>query len=389
MGTYNKKLIFTAACLGMLMFGIVMAVLGAVLPSVIEKFQIDMADAGSLFFMMSMGMLFGSMVFGPVVDRYGYKGLLIICAILIFASIEGIAFAWSMTILRISLLIVGFTGGAINGGTNALVSDISEKNRGSGLSFLGVFFGIGAFGIPFLLGILLDHFSYETLIAIVGSLILLPLVFFILLKFPAPKHEQGFPLREGIGLTRETTLLLFGLMLFIQSGMEMTVGGWSATFLNKELNIEASKSVLILSLFWMGLILARLSLGKILNHIAKSKVLLSSLFIAIAGSLFMLLSNRSIMALSGLIITGIGFAAVFPLVLAFVGDLYSKLSGTAFSLVLAIALLGGMLFPYLVGIMANSMGLRLSLALVPFSMFCSALIFRLILFRFKKQTKMQ
>jgi len=173
-------------------------------------------------------------------------------------------------------------------------------------------------------------------------------------------------------------------MLFIQSGMEMTVGGWSATFLNNELNIEASNSVLMLSLFWMGLMLARLSLGKILKHFTQSRVLLSSLIIAIAGSLTMLLSDRIIIALSGLIITGMGFAAVFPLVLAFVGDLYSKLSGTAFSLVLAIALLGGMLFPYLVGIMANLMGLRLSLAVVPLSMLCSALIFRLILFRFQK-----
>ncbi len=385
MGSYSKKLIFSAACLGMMMFGIVMAVLGSVLPSVIEKFRIDMANAGSLFFMMNMGMLFGSMVFGPVVDRYGYKGLLIVCAILIFASIEGIAFAGSMTFLRFSLFIVGFAGGAINGGTNALVSDISEKNRGSGLSFLGVFFGIGAFGVPFLLGSLQNRFSYETLIAIVGALILLPLLFFVLLKFPAPKQEQGFPLSEGIGLVKETTLLFFGIMLFIQSGMEMTVGGWSATFFNKELHLEASKSVFILSFYWMGLIFARLALGKILKHFARKKVLFSSIFIAITGSLLMLVSNRINMAFPGLIITGIGLAAVYPLVLAFVGDLYSKLSGTAFSIVFVIALLGGMIFSYLVGIMANAIGLRLSLTIVPFGLLCSAIIFCLILFKLKKE----
>jgi len=34
---YNRRLVFWAACLGMLMFGIVMTTLGAILPSVLDK----------------------------------------------------------------------------------------------------------------------------------------------------------------------------------------------------------------------------------------------------------------------------------------------------------------------------------------------------------------
>ncbi len=375
MPEYNKKLIFISACMGMLIFGIVMAVLGAVLPSVIEKFQIDMGDAGSLFLIMNLGMLLGSVVFGPLVDRYGYKGLLALCAFLVFASIEGIAISPSVNILRISLFLVGFAGGSINGGTNALVSDISEENRGGRLSLLGVFFGVGALGVPFLLGTLLDRFSYESLIGFVGVLILIPFALFTAIKFPSPKHEQGFPLADGLKLTREGTLLLFGLVLFMQSGLEMTMGGWSATYLSEEINIQPRQSVLFLSLFWLGLIFARIALTGILLHVSKFAVMMTSFAVAFAGVVMLLLSQSLAMALPGLLLTGIGFAAIFPLVFAYVGDLYPKFSGTAFGVILAIALLGGMTYPFIVGLLAENFGLRTSLFLVPLTLICSSFLF--------------
>jgi MFS transporter, FHS family, glucose/mannose:H+ symporter len=378
---YNKKLVFIAACFGMLIFGIVMAVLGAVLPSLIVKFDIDKIDAGSLFLLLSFGMLIGSMMFGPVVDRYGYKGLLIICTALVMLGFQGIAYAPSMFLLRFSLLFIGLGGGAINGGTNALVSDISEENRGAGLAFLGAFFGVGAFGVPLLLGSFLGRFSYEMLIAGVGTMIILPWLLFVFLRFPKPKHEQGFPIAEGLGLTKQTTLLLLGLILFIQSGMEMTVGGWSATFLNEELEVDPQRAVLFLSLFWFSMVFARLLLGNVLRFISTEVVLRASLSIAFIGSLVLIFSGAPGIAVIGLILVGFGFAAVFPVIFAYVGDLYSKLSGTAFSVVLVMALTGGMLYPYGTGILANSYGLKVALLPVPCSIICSGIVFWIVLRR--------
>ncbi len=375
---YSNRSLFVAGCMGMLIFGIVMAVLGSVLPSVIEKFGIDKVDAGTLFLMLNLGMLIGSVIFGPLVDRYGYKGLLVMCAALVFASIEGIAFAPGINILRISLFFVGFAGGAINGGTNALVSDISDGKRGARLSLLGVFFGIGALGVPLLLGSLLDRFDYESLIGFVGALILIPLFFFLILKFPAPKHEQGFPVSEGLKLTREVPLLLFGLILFIQSGMEMTVSGWSATYMNEYLAISARQAVLFLSFYWIGIIFTRIAITSILQNAERRKVVLASLLVSVAGTTLILVSNSVVMVVTGLLLTGIGFAAIFPLVFSYVGDLYPRLSGTAFSVILAIALLGGMTYPSVVGILADSFDLQSALLVTPVSLVISAVIFMVL-----------
>jgi FHS family glucose/mannose:H+ symporter-like MFS transporter len=378
---YNRKFIFIASCLGMLMFGIVMTTLGAILPSVIEKFGIDKANAGSLMLLMSFGILLGSLVFGPIVDRYGYKALLIICAALISIGLEGIALTPTFWLLRIAAFIIGFGGGVINGGTNALVADISEKGKSANLSILGVFFGVGAVGVPFLLGILSGYLSYELIIAGVGLVVILPLLFFIVLQFPIPKQVQGFPIKEGLQLLKEFTLIFFGFILFFQSGIEFTIGGWAALFFKEELVLDTNRAVLFLSFYWLGMIIARLLLGYLLNKISPVIIQFSSIGIAFIGALAMLLSNSLPVSVSGLFLIGFGFAAAFPVMLGYVGDLYAKLSGTAFSIIFVMALMGGMLFPYFAGLVGQMLSLRLSFIIVPISLCCIATLFWTVLNR--------
>jgi FHS family glucose/mannose:H+ symporter-like MFS transporter len=378
---YNRKLVFTAACLGMLMFGIILTTLGAILPFIIEKFDIDKSSAGSLMLLMSFGILTGSLIFGPIVDRYGYKRLLIIGAILIFVCLEAIAFAPSFSLLRLAIFIVGFVGGVINGGTNALVADISEEGKSAELSILGIFFGIGAIGLPLSMGSLLKYLSYHHIMAGVGFVVIIPLLFFIFLGFPSPKQAQGFPIKEGLSLLKEIPLILFGMVLFFESGMEITVGSWSALFVKEELAITANRAVLFLSFYWLGIVLVRLTLGYILKKISSVIVQFTSVGIALIGALLMLFSNNLHLSIAGLFLLGSGFAAGFPVMLGYVGNLYPKLSGTAFSIAFVMALTGGMILPYLTGIMGQSLGLRTSFIIIPISLCCLAILFGIVIKR--------
>ncbi len=378
---YNRKLVFTAACLGMLMFGIILTTLGAILPFIIEKFGIDKSSAGSLMLLMSFGILTGSLIFGPIVDRYGYKRLLIIGAILIFVCLEAIAFAPSFSLLRLAIFIIGFVGGVINGGTNALVADISEEGKSAELSILGIFFGIGAIGVPLSMGSLLKYLSYHHIMAGVGFVVIIPLLFFIFLGFPSPKQAQGFPIKEGLSLLKEIPLILFGMILFFESGMEITVGSWSALFVKEELAITANRAVLFLSFYWLGIVLVRLILGYILKKISSVIVQFTSVGIALIGALLMLFSNNLHLSIAGLFLLGSGFAAGFPVMLGYVGNLYPKLSGTAFSIAFVMALTGGMILPYLTGIMGQSLGLQTSFIIIPISLCCLAILFGIVIKR--------
>ncbi len=384
---YNRKLVFAAACIGMLLFGIVLISLGSILPSITAKFSMDEIAAGSLASLLPFGILAGSVVFGPVVDRYGYKNLLIICSLLVLLGLEGIAFANAFFILQISIFLIGFGGGVINGGTNALVSDITSEGKGANLSLLGVFFGIGALGMPAVLAVLSQSFSQSAIIAAVGIFVILPVIFFIIVKFPVPKHAQGFPIKESFKLIKDPVLVLMGFVLFFESGMEGIVNNWTTTYLQHDMGVDPKNALFALTFFVIGMTVTRLLLGSLLKRLPSYIVLYICLATAFAGSLVMMFSSALTPAIIGLILLGIGFAAGFPVVLGYVGDIYAKLSGTAFSIVLVIALIGNMIINYLIGLVSHLYGIKQFTTVLLVSIILMAIILWNVLGRIKDKTK--
>ena len=360
----NRRL-FICACLCLVTFGIVLTTLGAVLPAVMERFGIDKSSAGALLLLMTFGILTGALTSGPVLDRRGYKAILLVMMALIIVGLEGVAFAPSMTWLRVAVFVTGFGGGVINGGANALVSDISGDARGRGLNLLAVFFGVGAMGVPLALALLTARFSHATLIAGVGALLVMPLTVMGTTTFPPPKQPQRFPVADVTRLLRDPLMQLMGVMLFLQSGVEITVGGWTSTFVTEELAVTERSALIILSLYWTGMMVARLAVGTVLSGIAAFRVLYSSLAIAFVGAVLLLAADTAVVAAIGGFLLGVGFAAMFPTLLGFIGTRYAALSGTAIGAALAVALMGGMLLPYTVGVAGERIGMRASFLLVP------------------------
>jgi len=342
----------------MLIFGVVLISLGSILPSITQKFALDEISVGTLASILPFGILLGSLIFGPIVDRYGYKNLLIICSFLVLIGLEGIALSTSLFVLQVSIFIIGFGGGVINGGTNALVADISAESKGANLSLLGVFFGIGALGMPSVLGLLSKSFSESSIISTVGIFVIIPILFFILIRFPEPKRPQGFSIKNGVALLKDSIILLMGFVLFFESGVEGIVNNWTTTYLIKDMNIDQSNALYALTIFVASMTVTRLILGGVLKNIPSFIVFYISLSFSLAGTIIMLSVKSYDLSLVGLILLGIGFAGVFPIILGYVGEIYSNISGTAFSIVFVIALIGNMLINYSVGLISHSFGIQ-------------------------------
>ena len=350
---YQRKKVFTAACIAILLFGILLIALGSILPLLTAKFQIDDLKTGKLVSLLPVGILAGSLIFGPIVDRYGYKILLISSVILSVIALEGLVFTNSFFILQICIFITGIGGGILNGGANALVSDISINNKGANLSLLGVFFGIGALGTPLLLGILSKYFQYPIIISAIAVFMLLIIIYIFLIRFPNPKQAQGLPLKAGIKLLKEPALLLTSFFLFFESGIEGLINNWTTTFLQNRLKTSPENALYALSFSIVGLTITRLLLGSLLKKISSSVVLLVSLLLIALGCLILIYTASYGLAFTALIIIGAGFAAGFPVILGYVGHLYASLAGTAFSIALVIALAGNTILNYLFGIISN------------------------------------
>ena len=204
--------------LGIFVFGIVLAVLGAILPSLFLSIQLNPTQAGSLFLFLNLGALMVTLAGGPSFDRFGYRRILILSSLLATAGAVTLGLAGHYEALCLGSFVLGLGGGGLNLGTNALVSELYPSREGVALNRLGVFFGLGTLFIPLCIGLLLNAFGLRTILFLAGAVALLPAMMYFFLPFPSAKHAGGFPFREAASLLRSPFVLLLGLLLFFQSG---------------------------------------------------------------------------------------------------------------------------------------------------------------------------
>ncbi|MEO5804640.1 MAG: MFS transporter [Verrucomicrobiota bacterium] len=377
---YKKNLVFAAACLGMLLFGIVFLSLGSVVNMLAHRFSLDYNHIGTLTVLLPGGILAGSLIFGPIVDHFGYKWLLILCSLMVLVALEGIAFANEKIWVQFFILLIGFGGGMLNGATNALVADVSAGERGAKLSLLGVFFGIGALGMPGLLGALSKHFSPESIVAGIGLFVILPVIYFLVIHYPPPKQAQGASMRGSFALLKEPMLLSMGLILAIQSGMEGMSNDWMTRYFSKVLQATDQHSLYALTALVAAMTATRLLLGGLLKKISAQFILFSSIIFSASGALVLMSGTNYWVAVLGVILIGIGLSAGFPVMLGYIGDLYSSKSGTAFSIVFVIALTGNMTINKLMGRIAQEFGIaqyaKVMLGCLTFSAFLLFLVLK-------------
>ena len=354
---YSKRVVFWSSCLGMLLFGIALVTLGSIAPDLKEKLLLDDIAAGTLFSILPLGILTGSLLFGPVADKYGFKILMAVSCILLSAGFEGVAFASSSGILKGFIFLIGFAGGVVNGATNALVSDISDYDKTANISLLGVFFGIGALGMPLILGILGENFRSEIIVVAVGILSFLTGIIFIINKLPPPKMTKKIPAGKILEFFKDKVLLLIALFLFFQSSFEGLMNNWTTTYLTDHLSVSQGEALYGLSLFVAGMVIMRLLTGTILRIIPVQRILITSFTFILLGLICIISRVSSGVALAGFMLVGAGLAGGFPIMLGFVGARYENFSGTAFSFVLTIALLGNMLINYCMGIISQKYGI--------------------------------
>lgn len=376
--SYHKSLVFTAACIGMCFFGVSMITLGSVLPSLVTKLGLSGLQTTSLVTFLPLGMLVGSLIFGPIVDRFGHKALLVPSCIIVLSGLEGLIFFESIPLLQVSIVGIGLGGGILNGETNALVSDISsESEKGSRLSFLGMFYGLGALGIPSLLGVLSEYYSFDTILQGIGIIMLAGILFCIPVRFPAPKQAQGFPVKEGLGLLKESGLLLLSAILFFQSGIEGVCNNWSTSYFGQVTDIPDNQALIALTCMVAGLTVARMLQIVIFKKIKPATVLPYSLILTAIGFGMLTASPGFIRAATGMVLVGMGLSSTYPVILSILGTRYSALSGTAFSIALAIALVGQTAMNGLIGMVSAYAN---GIVLYPYIMIGS-LIIMLILFK--------
>ena len=341
---YNTTAVFVAACAGMAFFGVTMLSLAPIL----GKLSVVVGEGAlSLPSTMSVGIILGTVVFGPVVDKFGYKGLLIASSILALAGIQGLARFTELGWLHAAMFCLGLGGGVLNGLTNAVVSDIYDDDKRAGrLGVLGAFYCIGA-----LLWTLLNYFipNYNVPLNAISAVMALFIVFFCFTAFPKAKPAENVSLSKSLGLLKYPALLLFAVVLFFESGFEGCSGSFTVEFFNQTTPIGTKAATLAMTWFTVGMMAGRFPLGAIQRKLKAVGTLYTYLSVALAGVVVFTLCNGVTGAYVAMALIGFGVGATYPVVLNYIGGTFRELSGTAMSIAIFIGLLGQFTFNRLTG----------------------------------------
>ena len=357
--TSRRPLLFASACGGIFVFGIALAILGALfgLPAMRDRLDINLAQQGDVFFALFFGVFLATLLVGPTIDSFGNKVVLSASAALVAAALVGFSFAQSYAAAMAAATLLGFGGGGLNTSTNALTADLYAANRGAMLNVLGTFFGFGALFIPFLAAAITEWLTIPQLFLLGAGLSVLCLLAYLALRFPPPSEPIGFSLLATVRVARYPGVMLFAILLFFQSGNESSIGGWTSTYLGT-LGATPRTATWVLAGYWAALMLGRLASAKLLDWMSKQSLVFASGIGSVIGCLI-LVSSRSVPILSiGSIVVGLSFAAIYPTTLAMAADRYQRLAGTIFGVLFACGLVGGMIAPWGLGHLSQAVGMR-------------------------------
>jgi MFS transporter, FHS family, glucose/mannose:H+ symporter len=352
-------LLFVSACAGILVFGIVLAILGTVfgLPAMRSRLQISLSQQGTMFLLLYLGIFIGSLMVGPMIDHLGNKANLLTSSLIVALAMLCFAYAHSFGTASIGAILLGVGGGGLNTCTNVLVSDLYSERRGPMLNLLGIFFGVGAISIPLMAAGIEGRFTIPQLFLFCTVLALVCAIWYALISFPPAKTKQAFCWRELLEVAKYHGLLLLAFILFCESGNEACIAGWTSTYADVT-GYSPRVATLILAAYWAALMLSRMLAVRVLRGIEKSRLVLGVALLSLAGCVVLLSARSLILLFAGAGLIGLSYGPVFPTTLAIAGDRYAQRAGTVFGLLFSIALVGGMTFPWTVGQISQQIGVR-------------------------------
>lgn len=335
------------------------------IPSLIRWIEHDFkqtdAAFGLLYLIGALMNAAGASLGGMLTERLGRRIVLSSGALLLAIGFVGEALAPSWLTLMLVFVPVSWGGGVIDSGINGLFLDLYRDARGGALNLLHLFFSLGALMAPFVIGQLITAGVPWRLIVLVGGIAGLALAALLFtIAMPTGRHERTPSASGPEALTaaesslRPFFLLAAGICLYVAA--EIAVSNWIVRFLA---SVPVATATLVLSMLWAGIALGRLLsnwLAERIDYFAFTigcallggLTLLSAVLIAPALPLTA--------ALVGL--TGVFYGPIYPMIMAIGGNIYPHRLAALSGGLAGAAIVGGVIYPPLMGIMAAQVGLK-------------------------------
>jgi fucose permease len=361
---------------------------GVVLPGLSRYYQVDKSVVGLLFLASSTGYFLSAFSSSLLLEKLGPRKFLLMGTLTFLLGTLTIGLKPPFVAVLTTRLFLGFGIAIIETGLNAYVVALPRST--SLLNSLHAFYGAGALLGPVIAATILTLNWGWNSVYLIWTLLSFPLLLGFAIVFshqlPAASTRKEEEATTGNVLTAALRLPVVwwaSLFLLLYVGIEVSLGNWSYSFLVEGRHQQALLSSLTVSGYWLGLTLGRFTLSKFAERLGIGNVgLIYSCMAGIVISVLIIwLFPFEIAAAVGFCFIGYSLGPIYPTTVALMPDLVSsRLVPSAIGFLVSMSILGIAVFPWLAGILAQSIS---TWSLLPYTIVLTAsmLVFWWIIFR--------
>lgn len=358
------------ACTTFLGMGLIVAAPGPALPDLAAQTGSTLTAVGAIYSASAFGALLSIAVGGTLTDRFGQKLMLLAGGILHGLGALGYSLAGSLPLMLVLAFLTGVGQGTVNISASVLVARAYPEQAVTALNVLNLFFGVGAMTSPAFAGLTIGLGSTGRSglwlgggVMLAAALLLVPL---LPKSRPSPSASSGQQSdRSASGaVLRSGALWVTGLMLLVYVGVENGMAAWATTYLTQTTTLDRSAGSLVTSGFWMMITVGRILAAGLGTRVGPVSLLRSFQIGAVGAATLLVLSTGAAgLSVAAVLLLGLSLGPVFPTTVGLATTAFPQAPGTASSVVISLASVGGMLLPPLQGAVMEGAGPRASIGM--------------------------
>ena len=364
-GVSPKGAASTAIFAPFVVAGAVTTLLGPILPILIGRWLLSDEQAG-IFFVCQFGTsMTGVASVSAVIPRWGYKTALVAGYAAIALGIAGLNSPHHAGGL-IATCLFGYGLGLVLPAANLWVAEVMGTRRVAALSILNLAWGVGAISCSPLVLLAQSNGAVAVLLYAIAALALASALILTMVDLE-PRSRRKEEIEAGAGLVSASwiTTVALGALFFLYVGAESSVGGWAAALAKRTATSPKNLWALAPMFFWGGLLGGRALVPMIALRKREKLLVAIGLSMGLAGSAI-LLAVRTFGGVAVCVaLTGLGFAAIYPVLVAWMAKHFGERARRIGSLMFALAGMGGAVVPWVVGFFSTRLGNLRAGLLVP------------------------
>lgn len=343
---------------------------------------------GYVFSFYFIGFITGCYLSIWLITYWKRKNLLLTACFLLFVAMLSLTFTSNFILIAGLFILFGLANGFTESQVSTLIIEINKGNEGLFTNLNQALFGVGAFLGPLLTVTMIDlGFYWKNTYISAGIICFINIVLFALMdisKYESPKIKMSPNIFKSIRLDNRRIFILLLLSLFFYTCAEIGLSGWIPTFLRTERAFTEFSAGHVLSFFWSATIIGRIITGFLSRIFGILKILIALAILSIISVICGIYSSSIAGIFTSFILTGFFIAGIWPLIVVEGGILYSANRNSAVSIIILLGGSGGLLTPFLLGLIYNNFDLLIAMNLNYIFLFL-LLIFLLVLFFFRKR----